>query len=251
MRKAYTELSFNEEALAKGWIPEWPLTLRIEIGAFLLRLATRHIRFKSDCSFEDNLPVFTHKVVNYEGKRLGIIQMHKRVMKKLTEDRQNFPGMPLHFPMTTIPFPWFSINCGGYLLQFPTSPKLVRTKEDPIQMAILEECAIRGDLSNLMLGTDALGKTPWVINQRTLSVALELWNNKSMDVSTLKPIHPYVEPKFVPREQFATQAEFVEFVRNVKTAKEDKANSHSSQCDTNYKLEIARQVKRCLPFYFC
>ena len=157
--------------------------------------------------------------------------------------------MPLHFPMTITPIPWLSINCGGYLLQFPTSPKLVRTKEDPIQLAILEECAIRGDLSNLMLGTDALGKTPWVINQRTLSVALELWNNKGMDVSTLKPIHPYVEPEFVPREQFATQAEYVEFVRNVKTAKEDKANSHSSQCDTNYKLEIARQVERCLPFY--
>ena len=244
MRTAYTELRFNEEALSKGWIPEWPLSLRVEVGAFVLDLAIKHIRFKNDFTCENDVPVFTHKVIPFGGKKLGIIGVHERVMKMLTEERVHFPGIPLFFAMVIRPFPWITINTGGYMLQFPTSPKLVRTKEDPIQLAILEECAIRGDLATMMAGLDALGRTAWIINQRVLKVALELWNRNVLDVNTLKPLPSAVDfSTFIPREQFASHEAYVEYIRTTKTKRHEYANSHSSLCDTNYKLAIAREVQ--------
>lgn len=244
MRTAYTELRFNEEALSKGWIPEWPLSLRVEVGAFLLDLAIKHIRFKNDFTCENDVPVFTHKVIPFGGKKLGIIRVHERVMKMLTAEREHFPGIPLSFGMVIRPFPWITINTGGYMLQFPTSPKLVRTKEDPIQLAILEECAIRGDLTTMMDGLDALGSTPWIINQRVLNVALELWSKQVLDVNTLKPLPSAVDFSiFIPREQFASHEAYVEYIRTTKANRQEYVDSHSSQCDTNYKLAIAHEVQ--------
>lgn len=247
----YTELRSNQEALSRGWIPEWPLPLRVEVGAFLLDLATKYIHFRNDFTREDDVPVFTHKIIPFGGKKQGIIRVHERVMSLLKSNRENFLGIPCSFPMLIIPNVWLTINSGGYLLRFPNSPKLVRTKEDPIQLAILEECASRGDLTTLMTGLDILGRTPWTINQRVLEVALELWNKKTLDVSTLKPIPVPVDFNiFIPKEQFATHEAYVEYIRRTRASREEYANSHSSLCDTNYKLEIARHVQENVVVYF-
>lgn len=245
MRTVYTELRSNEEALSKGWIPAWSLPLRVQAGVFLLSLAIKHICFRNDFTREEDVPAFTHKVIPFGGKKMGIIRVHERVLKLLKAEREHFPGIPLAFPMIIRPIPWVTVCSGGYTLPFPTSPKLVRTKEDPIQVAILEECAIRGDLTAMMTGLDALGSTPWMINQRVLSVALELWNAKVLNVSTLKPIPSNPDPSpFTPREQFASKEAYVEYIRMARTRKEEYASSHSSLCDTNYKLEIARKVQK-------
>lgn len=246
MRKVYGELQASEEARLRGWMPAWTTQLKAEVGAFLLHVASEHLTFDHLSSGQNNAPLIKHEIVHTTNRRsLGIVRLNPLVMPVISDgDRRILFSEPWAMPMLVPPKPWLTLTSGGYLTHSWHSS--VRLKEDPIQRAVLEACSQAGGMDRILEGLDVLGRTPWTINDQILKVALHLWNDRSINVANLqKP--PTADASgaataYRPKADFETHAEYVQWVVKAVRARQEASESHSLLCDTNYKLEIARQV---------
>lgn len=244
MREQYAALDQNVEALRNGWIPRWSPRLRAELGAFLLDEAIRRLHFQDQRAF-------THRLgTGANGNNLGMITPCEPLLRLLTSEGGTLPVEPWALPMLVPPRPWLTSNSGGYLTQRMCC---VRVKDDPVHFAIIQQADKSGSMDKILLGLDVLGRTPWRINDSILNVALSLWNS-GVNVSVLEDLRrpqpdgdsttekqPSAKMEYRKREQFESQAEYVQYVREAINQREAQAKAHSTMCDTNYKLEIARQ----------
>lgn len=248
MRKQYAAMERNMDALREGWIPRWSAQVRAEVGVFVLSLAVRRLHFTDEAGQAQ--PAFSHQLRHSGVQSVGVVAVHPDFFKQLSREAVGVMCEPWSMPMLVPPRPWLTFNSGGYLTQ---RMPCVRMKEDPVHLALIHQADKRGALDRLLAGLDALGRTAWRINEGILRVALEMWNG-GVNVATLEQPAPPGAPaaasllEYRARDTFASQEEYVAYVRKAAEARESVSKAHSTMCDTNYKLEIARQFAG-LPFY--
>lgn len=116
-------------------------------------------------------------------------------------------------------------------------------------------------------GLNALGSTPWRVNQEILRVALTLWNDHHINVATFEPYQPHLSKGFDysnridhhctgGRERFGEESakrgvQWIQLHYESRARRDAAADTYSSLCDVNYKLELARQVnKKTITYIF-
>lgn len=235
MRRQYAALERNVDALRDGWIPRWTPRLKSEIGVYVISLALECLRFVGPDS--KSYPAFTHRVMSTNGQSIGVLEVNTEVFKLMSVESATPFVEPWSMPMLVPPRPWITYNSGGYLTHKTSS---VRFKEDPLHMALIHQADKEGKLEKILCGLDVLGRTAWKINDKILSVALNMWNS-GVNVATLEAPFEGSLLEYKAKDSFSSHEEYVEYVRRAMERKENISKSHSNMCDTNYKLEIARQ----------
>lgn len=243
MRKQYAALERDVEALRDGWIPRWAPQLRAEIGTFVISVAISALKFRTK---KDALvPAFSHKIGFRNKQSLGLVEAHPELLEIMNSEAASVFVEPWAMPMLVPPKPWITCNSGGYLTQRMCC---VRLKDDPLHLSVIHQADKEGKLDKILLGLDVLGRTPWKINEAILRVALEMWNT-GVNVATLERPEVMDVLEFRTKDSFATHGEYVKYVQQSVERREAISKTHSTMCDTNYKLEIARQFAGLQRFY--
>lgn len=234
-------LDENVEARQAGWVPAWTNAFKAEIGVWIVNEAIKLLEIEVD---ERPVPAFKHELVSFEKKRHGVIKLHKQLYEMLASEGLPSFIEPWALPMVVPPNPWISFNQGGYLTQ---KSICVRLKDDPVHLSILHEANANGKMDKLLHGLDVLGQTAWKINTSILKIAIEQWNS-GINVATHQAPPLPQEYAYKDRTSFAEHKDYIRYVTDWSLHLQEKEKAHSTMCDTNYKLEIARQFAG-IPFY--
>lgn len=180
-------------------------------------------------------PAFHHTYQFVNGQRLGIIRLHKNLVRQLASNTLINSVQPQFLPMLLPPTDWSSHNNGGYKF---TPSTLVRIKDSAETVAYVKAAAEANNLDDVYAGLNVLGRTPWTVNAKVLEVVSQCWNTGEAFLD----IPPIVdEPELpVPLPFNAEPLEKVEYQKKVRHILNEAAAFRSQRCDTNYKLEIAR-----------
>ncbi|EGV63947.1 DNA/RNA polymerase [Yamadazyma tenuis ATCC 10573] len=221
---------------------EWDNTLHAKIGSILTSLLIHVAKVPvkgtdpaTGKTVTGSQPAFFHTYQYLQGQKLGVLKLHKNIIKQLSVDVDGSLLQPHFLPMLTPPRKWSSYNEGGYLFSQNT---LVRTRDSPETLAYLKAASQRGDLDKVYDGLNVLGNTPWTVNRKVLEVMTKFWNTGDEFLD----IPPVVDEPELP-EPVPSNAEpnvLREYQRKVRLAINISASAKSQRCDTNYKLEIAR-----------
>lgn len=180
-------------------------------------------------------PAFHHTYQYVHGQRLGVLKVHKTLVKQLAGNALGNSVQPQLLPMLVPPRPWVSYNDGGYLF---TQSNMVRIKDSAETMAYLKAASDLHNLDQVYDGLNVLGETAWTVNRKVFDVISRYWNT-GKEFLDIPPI--VEEPELpAPISISAEPHEKTEYYRKVKKAMNDAASARSQRCDTNYKLEIAR-----------
>lgn len=180
-------------------------------------------------------PAFHHTYQFVHGQRLGIIRLHKNLVRQLASNTMSNCVQPQFLPMLIPPAEWTAHNSGGYCF---TPSSLVRIKDLAETVAYVKAASEAGNLTNVYAGLNVLGRTPWTVNSRVLEVISQCWNSGEAFLD-IPPVldDPQVPPPPPPNAEPLEKAEYQRKVRHVLN---EAAALRSQRCDTNYKLEIAR-----------
>ncbi|PWW76425.1 DNA/RNA polymerase [Tuber magnatum] len=231
-----------------GELPEWPVTVRAKLGAvlisMLIHVAKIPVKAAAPGSIEgsgsseeivQNLPAFYHCYEYLRGRKLGVIKLHPELIRRLGSDDLNLTVMGKSLPMVVRPLPWTDWDEGGY---YYTRSRVVRIKESFEQKIYVEAAARKGHLDQLFAGLDVLGRTAWRINRKVFDVVLDIWNRgeefaeiPALDMDVKYPLEP--EPTADPKVRW-------EWIQEMKRLDATRRNNHSTRCDVNFKVEIAR-----------
>lgn len=156
--------------------------------------------------------------------------------------------------MLVPPKPWVGPEMGGYFynrcmyiilhIWFHTDASFVtasamRYKDSVEQQSYMKRASEQGNVELVYAGLDVLGSTPWKINKKIFDVVLEVWN-AGYGLGKLPPaVYPHPEPQPPADNNMKDRALYM---YNLKLYNQEKANNHSSRCNVNYKIEIARAV---------
>jgi DNA-directed RNA polymerase len=134
--------------LSTGEMPEWTQAVRGRVGAYLvdklLQVAT--IRVGEDelyvlipranpitnegCRAESH-PAFYHSYDYYQGRRVGVIRVHPKVVTQMSKEPPQDQLYARHLPMLVPPRAWVGEDEGGYLFSKSESSTLtVRESTD-------------------------------------------------------------------------------------------------------------------------
>jgi len=180
-------------------------------------------------------PAFHHTYQFLSGQKLGVLKIHKEVIRQLAGKSLSNCVQPQLLPMLVPPRPWSSHNDGGYLY---SQTALVRIKDSPETSAYLRAASEMGNLDEVYDGLNVLGNTPWTVNRNVFEVITKYWNTgeKFLDIPPI-----VVEPELPePLPLDAEPQQKFEYQKRVRAAVNFAASARSQRCDTNYKLEIAR-----------
>lgn len=180
-------------------------------------------------------PAFHHTYQFVNGQRLGIIKLHKNLVRQLASNTLINSVQPQFLPMLLPPADWTSHNNGGYRF---TPSTLVRIKDSAETVAYVKAASEANNLDDVYKGLNVLGHTPWTINANVLEIVSRCWNTGEAFLD----IPPVVdEPELpAPLPINAEPLEKVEYQKKVRHVLNEAAAYRSQRCDTNYKLEIAR-----------
>ncbi|PSK40693.1 hypothetical protein C7M61_000341 [Candidozyma pseudohaemuli] len=221
---------------------EWTTTLYAKLGSVLamplLQVAKVQV---SGTDPATGKPVkglqhaFHHTYQVSQGMKVGVIKLHKNLIKQLGGKTFQNSVQPSYLPMLSPPRPWTAHNSGGYLYN---STNLVRIKDSAENIAYVKAASDAHDLDEVYKGLNILGETAWTVNSKVLDVISHYWNTgkKFLDIP------PVVEdPKFTePPPPNAEPSVRTEYINKVKSIMSELAGLRSQRCDLNYKLEIAR-----------
>lgn len=221
---------------------EWELSLCAKLGAiltsFLLHVAKVTVHGTDPTTGKavtGKQPAFHHTYQFSNGQRLGVIRLHKQLIRHLAGNAMVNSVQPQLLPMLVAPRDWNLRSGGGYRF---THSSLVRVKDSAETVAYVKAAADAGDLDNVYKGLNVLGVTPWTINSRILSIITHYWNT-GKEFLDLPPV--YEEPTLPPPLAFdAEPQEKAEYHKRVRHMLTEAASYRSQRCDSNYKLEIAR-----------
>lgn len=180
-------------------------------------------------------PAFHHTYQFVNGQRLGIIRLHRNLVRQLASNTLINSVQPQFLPMLLPPTDWSSHNNGGYRF---TPSTLVRIKDSAETVAYVKAAAEANNLDDVYKGLNVLGRTPWTVNSKVLEVISKCWNTGEAFLD----IPPVVEEPELPSPLpfNAEPLEKVEYQKKVRHILNEAAAFRSQRCDTNYKLEIAR-----------
>lgn len=221
---------------------EWDSTLHAKVGSVLTSLLIHVAKVPvkgtdptTGKTVTGSQPAFFHTYQYVQGQKIGILKLHKVLIRQLSLDVDGSLIQPHFLPMLTPPRPWTSYNEGGYLFSQST---LVRTRDSAETIAYLKAGSQRGDLDKVFEGLNVLGNTPWTVNRKVLEVMTTFWNTgeKFLDIP------PIVEEPELPEPVSANAEPDVirDYQKKVRSAINFASSQKSQRCDTNYRLEIAR-----------
>lgn len=227
-----------EDALSTEW--DYPVYAKLGsvLTSLLLHVAKVQVTGTDPTTgkaVKGKQPAFHHTYQFVNGQRLGIIRLHKNLVRQLASNTLINSVQPQFLPMLLPPADWTSHNNGGYRF---TPSTLVRIKDSAETVAYVKAAAEANNLDEVYAGLNVLGNTPWTVNAKVLEVVSQCWNTGEAFLD----IPPIVdEPEMPPPLPFnAEPLEKVEYQKKVRHILNESAAFRSQRCDTNYKLEIAR-----------
>ncbi|EON60953.1 hypothetical protein W97_00163 [Coniosporium apollinis CBS 100218] len=230
---------------------EWPAVVKAKVGAMLIskvievcRMPVTRTDAKTGKTVTVQEPAFSHTVLFEKGRRVGHIEAHEELAKKIkTEPPRGALGARL--PMVVEPKPWTGYREGGFL-RYPT-PVVRQRGQDDIQKVYAVAAAEKGDLDQVFAGLNVLGRTPWRINSKVLDVMADAWNTGEA-IGELAPENPDIPYPPEPKED-ADPMERRWWLKRIKEIDNTKSGYHSQRCYQNFQLEIARALRDEV-FYF-
>ncbi|QRW12717.1 DNA-dependent RNA polymerase [Ceratobasidium sp. AG-Ba] len=223
-------------------MPEWTQVVRVRLGSFLVdRLmanatVTRKGVDSAGNHVEEVQPAFTHGYEYIRGKKLGVIRLNPMVNERMARDSVRETIHPRHLPMLVKPRPWEDYDKGGYLT---LKSMMMRVKDSFEQLSYLKHASAAGHLDLVYECLDALGETPWRINEKILKVVLEVWNSGEAKAG-IPPAQLTVEEPAKPADFDENPRARANYLLQMKGILNDKRNNHGERCYMNYKLEVAR-----------
>uniref|UniRef100_A0A8C8EGB1 DNA-directed RNA polymerase n=1 Tax=Oncorhynchus tshawytscha TaxID=74940 RepID=A0A8C8EGB1_ONCTS len=227
---------------------QWPHTVVVELGTYLVDLMVKHMKVNSDILNPANdrkfIPVLYHMYTFRSNKQVGFIKPHPI----LTQMQQDAMETTLTFdsyvmPMLCPPVPWTSAKFGAYLL---TPTKMMRTVVGANQHEILLEKCQDADLHAVLDSLNQLGNAAWRINQPLLDIIISVFNDKGNEKLDIPPPNSEA-PKILrySQQDLATysSAEKAHLKRELVKAKKKCSEMHSLRMDALYKLSIANHMR--------
>ncbi|KAL6077205.1 DNA-directed RNA polymerase [Balamuthia mandrillaris] len=253
---------------------EWEPSIRTQIGAFLLQclLETATIPAAKPPSETDpkswraslfsvykqfegmrSWPVdgqdapmekaFGYKLARRGVQNVGVLEPNPGIWDILeTSDLARALYEYRNLPMLVPPRDWRQPGGGAYLSN-PAQVFIMRTKGSKQQSRVL----FNASLDSVYQGLNALGSTPWCINQSVFEVIDEAWR-KGGDVADIPSRHNEILPP--PPDDWETNKDSMDsYAKLRRRILRDNANLHSLRCDTTLKLQVARDFLDKV-FYF-
>ncbi|XP_029607262.1 DNA-directed RNA polymerase, mitochondrial-like [Salmo trutta] len=227
---------------------QWPHTVVMELGTYLVDLMVKHMKVNSDIlspAYDRKfIPVLYHMYTFRSNKQVGFIKPHPI----LTQMQQDAMETTLTFdsyvmPMLCPPVPWTSAKFGAYLL---TPTKMMRTVVGANQHEILLEKCQDADLHAVLDSLNQLGNAAWRINQPLLDIIISIFNDKGNEKLDVPPPNSEA-PKILrySQQDLATysSAEKAHLKRELVKAKKKCSEMHSLRMDALYKLSIANHMR--------
>ncbi|EJD05121.1 DNA/RNA polymerase [Fomitiporia mediterranea MF3/22] len=248
-RRAYEELREWRKAASKHfedsqeWASDWTHAIRVRVASFLVdclmdvaTVTRTAVNRRTGEEIFEQQPAFFQSYEYLRGHRLGVIRLNPVVAERLQKDDIRATLHPRHLPMLVKPKAWINHDEGGYIYN---KNSVMRLKDTQEQLTYLRHAAQAGHMEHVFASLDVLGSTPWVINREIFDVVLQVWNSGDRFVKI--PEANYLEPEPVRPENYDTdQAAKTRYLMAWKQWQTNKANSHSTRCSVNYKVEIAR-----------
>uniref|UniRef100_A0A8C7QER3 DNA-directed RNA polymerase n=1 Tax=Oncorhynchus mykiss TaxID=8022 RepID=A0A8C7QER3_ONCMY len=242
------EAEHNSGPSLLGDNTQWPHTVVVELGTYLVDLMVKHMKVNSDILNPANdrkfIPVLYHMYTFRSNKQVGFIKPHPI----LTQMQQDAMETTLTFdsyvmPMLCPPVPWTSAKFGAYLL---TPTKMMRTVVGANQHEILLEKCQDADLHAVLDSLNQLGNAAWRINQPLLDIIISIFNDKGNEKLDIPPPNSEA-PKILrySQQDLATysSAEKAHLKRELVKAKKKCSEMHSLRMDALYKLSIANHIR--------
>ncbi|KAK0201027.1 DNA/RNA polymerase [Desarmillaria ectypa] len=228
---------------AEAWTSSWTQATRSQIGGILvdcLMEVSKVTRTATDKTtgeiISEEQPAFYHSYEYIRGQKLGVLRLNPVVAEGLAKDSLRETLHPRHLPMLVPPKPWVGPEMGGY---FYNRSSAMRYKDSVEQQSYMKHASEQGNVELVYAGLDVLGSTPWQINKKIFDVVLEVWN-AGYGLGKLPPaVYPHPEPQPPADNNMKDRALYM---YNLKLYNQEKANNHSSRCNVNYKIEIARAL---------
>ncbi|KAK4048527.1 DNA-directed RNA polymerase [Microbotryomycetes sp. JL201] len=239
------EMAKREKENDNTWRPDWSQGIRAKVGSILVTAlmdvakVERTMRHPVTGEMISEVqPAFSHAYQYVRGTKLGIIKINPAVAERIDSDPLRITLHPRFLPMVVKPKLWLSWKSGAYLVH---STHIMRTKESEEQVQYLKQASDANTLELICRGLDSLGAVPWKINRKVFDVVTEVWNSGEeladipAKVSLTAPIE-VEKPENAETDPRAKDS----FRHRVRQALHERRANHSSRCDANYKLEIAR-----------
>ena len=235
---------------------EWPMELKIKVGAALISLLIR------ECKTSSGGPAFVYeKRRTRKNKVTGFLRCSEETLERVTAaSPANIFSFVRHQPMVVKPVEWSDHNYGGYL---ELSSSVMRTHGCMVQRNMLKETSSTGDLDVVYKGLNSLQRIGWQIDGRGLDVCQEAWElglpiadlpRREDMVVPSKPKKEFVKPKRpdgsdydrkdpIMLEYYDQLNKYYNAVHHVERKKQRNAEMHSLRCDTMIKLMTAEKFR--------
>ncbi|KAM0786030.1 hypothetical protein ACM66B_006845 [Microbotryomycetes sp. NB124-2] len=239
------EMAKREKENDNTWRPDWSQGIRAKVGSILITAlmdvakVERTLRHPvTGATISEVQPAFSHAYQYVRGTKLGIIKVNPAVAERIDSDPLRITLHPRFLPMIVKPKLWLSWNSGAYLVH---STHIMRTKDSDEQVQYLKQASDANTLDLIFSGLDSLGSVPWKVNRKVFDIVTEVWNsgqeladipakvNLTAPVDVEKPEGTDTDPR--AKDSFR---------HRVRQALQERRANHSTRCDANYKLEIAR-----------
>ena len=122
----------------------------------------------------------------------------------------------------------------------------MRFKDVQEQLAYVREASDKGSLELVYAALDILGSTAWKINRPVFDVVIKVWNTGERFLKIPPVIFDIPEPVKPANYDSDPQAK-AKYLPSLKRWAREKADAHSDRCSVNYKVEIARAVRKIYP----
>jgi DNA-directed RNA polymerase len=224
-------------------LDDWSPFVHVKLGSVLISLLIHVAKVPVsayDPTTQQNItgfqPAFHHTYQYLNGQKLGVLKIHREIIRKLAGKNSYNAVQPQLLPMLTPPREWTTHRDGGFLF---SQNSLVRIKDSAETQAYLRAASDLETLDDVYTGLNVLGRTAWTVNKQVFQVITHFWNTGEQVLG----IPPVMEDDIdlpPPLPQDAEPLEKLERMRKIRQIVNDKASNRSQRCDTNYKLEIAR-----------
>lgn len=229
----------------------WGQETQVKVGCRLIQLLmeTAYIQPPADQIGDappDIRPAFRHtlrtitKEAQKTSRRYGVIECDSLVHKGLDKTARHMvvPYMPMLVP----PQNWTGYDRGAYLFL----PSYVMRTHGAKQQRDTVKRTPRKQLEPIFEALDTLGNTKWRINKSVLGVMERLWASGD-HIAGLVEREDISLPEKPDTED---EAEIRKWKWKMKAAKKQNCERHSQRCDTELKLNVARQMKDEEGFYY-
>ena len=165
---------------------EWRSDMQAKVGVILIKLMMDSCKLdaKRDGKLQ-TVPAFWHALEQGPDsrargiwKRYGILYADEEVMRRIKPHHMSEAFMPQFLPTVVTPVPWQRHNLGGHLTLRSSVMRMrgSHAQRDKLQAADKEMVEGRGEgLSLVYDALNALGETPWSINQDVYKVVEAVW----------------------------------------------------------------------------